>query len=207
MLVVMQRKLILASTSPRRKEILQRMGLTFTVVASQVDESQFANLIAKKQVQRLALLKAEEVAVKFPKAITIGGDSLVECKGQTLGKPNDRESAQQMWHFINGQMVYIYTGLALVSPVCRQKMVRLNPSKVWLASLSKKEIDAYIRTGEPMDKAGAFSINGFGARFIRKIEGDFWGAIGLSIYDLNQLLVKLESQDCDPVSVTDDATN
>lgn len=172
-------KLILASGSPRRREIWQQVGLEFSVIPSEKEE-----VITKQDpedvVMELALLKAEDVAGQADKdCVVVGADTVVAMDGKILGKPVDKEDAARTLRMLSGSKHQVYTGVACI---CNgQKHVFYEETSVWFYPVSEEEIQCYINTGEPMDKAGSYGIQGKAAGFIRGIEGDYYNVVGFPI--------------------------
>lgn len=176
---------ILASGSPRRKELLQQMGLTFTIITPDVDE----NIDAPSPdalVQLLSQRKAAAIASAHPDAVVIAADTVVCLRGQILGKPQNTADAQRMLQQLSGQTHTVHTGFT----VQRGNTLRTSAvcTAVHFRSLSPEEITRYIATGEPMDKAGAYAIQGIGGLLVTGLEGDYYNVIGLPICPLGQIL-------------------
>ncbi|USG64137.1 Maf family protein [Brevibacillus ruminantium] len=173
--------LILASSSPRRRELLQTIGLSFTVITSDVDESTEPDLSPQEVVEQLAYRKAKTVAEKVEEGVVLGSDTVVVLDGVILGKPTDEEHAFQMLTSLQGREHVVYSGVALID--AKTGRVELNHSKtqVRIRSLTEREILAYIRTGEPMDKAGSYAIQGIGATLVESIAGDYFTVVGLPL--------------------------
>lgn len=173
------KQLILASQSPRRQEILEKMGVSFTVCPSQKEEQIDPNWTPDTLVLQLAKQKAEDVYARQKNAdcFVIGADTMVFLHDQPMGKPKSAEQAFQMLQSLSGQVHQVKTAVYLKGQACEQGMVCT--TKVWFRELSASEIRSYIQTGEPMDKAGAYGIQGRGCVFIEKIEGDFFNVMGL----------------------------
>lgn len=173
-------QLILASQSPRRQELLRLITPDFMVCPADVDEGLIEGVPLSEEVARLAAAKAQAVAAHHPEAAVIGSDTLVVCDGQALGKPKDERDAQRMLTCLSGRTHEVMTGLALYvpgKPVCTDTVI----TEVRFAPLDEMEIAAYIQTGEPMDKAGAYGIQGLGARLITGISGDYYSVMGLPV--------------------------
>ncbi len=181
--------LILASRSPRRRKLLEQLGLDFTVQASTVEETVTPGLSPEHIVQTLAESKALDVAASHADALTLGADTLVVLDGHVLGKPADAEEARSMLRRLSGRTHTVYTGLALVHPASRRTCTAYEATMVTFAVLEPDEIDAYVASGSPMDKAGAYGIqDDLGAVFVRRIEGDYYNVVGLPLHRLYRLL-------------------
>ncbi|MCD8086918.1 MAG: Maf family protein [Clostridiales bacterium] len=181
-------KLILASQSPRRKALLEQMGFRdFETIPAQGKEEADPTLPPEEYVERLALHKAREVAKdQGEDAVVIGADTVVVLDGHILGKPKNAAEALQMLNALSGRKHLVHTGVAVV---CGDEVeLRHETTKVTFCTLTQREMLAYIATGEPMDKAGAYGIQGRGALFIDKIEGDYYNVVGLPISCLNRML-------------------
>lgn len=184
-------KIILASTSPRRKELFGKLRLPFTIEASDYEEDMTLQMPPLKLVKTLSYGKALAVAKKHRSGIVIGADTFVVFGNHLLGKPKSESEARKMLEKLSGKRVDILTGLTIIDATSGKKVSVTDITKVYIKRLSKREIDNYIASGEPMDKAGAFAIQGLGAVIIKKIEGDFMGAMGLPLFVLAKELKKL----------------
>lgn len=185
-------KLILASSSPRRAEILRHAGLPFDVFPANVDESRLPRESAPHYVRRLALAKAhftaEIAARKGRSAIVIGADTVVVAGGKILGKPGDLPTSRRMLRSLSGRTHTVLTGLAVLRVPGGVEKITVEKTRVRFAKLSEKEIDAYLLTGEPYHKAGAYAIQGIAGRFVTRIEGCYFNVVGLPIARLWSLL-------------------
>lgn len=179
--------LILASASPRRQELLRLITPDFRVVASETDERVPEGMPPRQAVEELALRKARIVAALYPQDTVVGADTAVSPDGaRILGKPRDARDAAEMLRLLSGRQHFVYTGVAVLSP--RGGRVFSEMTTVTFAALSDREIEAYVRNGEPMDKAGAYAAQGGAARFISRVEGDFHTVVGLPVCRLYQAL-------------------
>lgn len=181
---------ILASGSPRRKELLQGTGLTFRVLPSDVSEEVSASLSPAEVVQQLAARKAMDVASKEKEACIIGADTIVVRDGEIIGKPRDQEDAARILSSLQGREHQVYSGIALsyLRYGERHLLTDYRMTKVHMRPLSEQEIGWYIKTGEPMDKAGAYGIQGKGACLIEGIEGCYFNVVGLSLVLLADMM-------------------
>jgi septum formation protein len=175
---VMQR-LILASSSPRRKELLENLHLTFEISSSNVDESFSPDLTPEEAVKELASRKANFVAEKEANAFVIGSDTVVVHEGDILGKPSDRDEALSMLKKLSGNTHSVFTGVSIISPEREIQFYQKTDVVFW--ELSQEEMDAYISSGEPFDKAGGYGIQGFGSFLVREIKGDYFSVVGLPV--------------------------
>ena len=180
--------LILASQSPRRKELLELAGLTFTCLPSRGEEIVPEGMPAAEEPEYLAGKKAEEIFAAHPEDVVIGSDTLVLLDGKPLGKPHSEEEAFAMLRALSGREHEVCTGVAILSPQGRESFTSV--TKVEFYPLSDEEIRAYIRTGEPMDKAGAYGIQGKGSLLIRRIDGDYYTVVGLPLAEVVRRLPK-----------------
>lgn len=181
------RRVILASGSPRRKELLALIVPEFDVIPSDIDET--ASGVPEQQVEKLAADKAADIARQFPDAVVIGADTLVTVGGRVLGKPQDAEDAAAMLRLLSGRDHIVYTGVAVAS--CGVMHTAVESTRVIFSSMTEDEIREYISTGEPMDKAGAYGIQGYGSKYITGIEGCFFNVMGLPLNRLNIMLKSL----------------
>lgn len=178
------RKIILASTSPRRKKLLSRIGLPFEVQASDYEEDMKLDLTPKELVKHLSKGKAEAVAKNYEDAIVIGADSIVVHKNEVFGKPTSTAEAKEMLKKLSGTVHSVITGFTIIDTKTNKSVSQAIEAKIYFREVTEEEMDAYIKTGEPMDKAGAYAVQGLGAIFVEKIEGDFTGVIGLPLFAL-----------------------
>ena len=174
---------ILASRSPRRKQLLERIGFTFEVVGSPVEEVMPAGVAPADLVQTLALEKAASVAGGYPDALTLGADTVVVLHGDILGKPAHAEEARAMLQRLADQTHTVYTGIALLHPASGREVTACEATTVTFGPMGDSEIDAYVATGSPLDKAGAYGIqDDRGALFVARIEGDYYNVVGLPLH-------------------------
>ena len=187
-------RVVLASQSPRRHDLLSLIGIAHTVVPADVDEAVRTEEHALVCVERLARTKAITIAAHEPHAAVIGADTVVVTEDQILNKPHDAADARTMLHALQGRTHLVYTAVCVVWGT--QIASGVEPVRVHFRPLTDPEIDAYIATGEPMDKAGAYGIQGYGATIVEWIEGDFFAVMGLPLLRLVRLLgdVGLEYQ-------------
>jgi septum formation protein len=172
-------KLLLASSSPRRSEILRLVGWPFQKVAVEVDESLRNGEAPDVYVERLALAKAQDAATRHANDLILAADTTVVIDKQILGKPIDADEARRMLQALQGRWHQVLTGVALVTNESSQ--VAHEVTGVRFAAMSEAEIDWYAASGEPLDKAGAYAIQGQGARFIKEIKGDYFNVMGLPV--------------------------
>lgn len=177
-------KVILASASPRRRELLTQIGIDFEVQVSEVEE-RITTTVPCEVVQELSRQKAEAVMAmrreETERTLVIGADTVVACGGEILGKPRDAEDATRMLRMLSGRSHEVYTGVTFVYDEGREIYSFYECTKVYFAPMTEAEIAEYVATGDPMDKAGAYGIQGFCARYITGIEGDYNNVVGLPV--------------------------
>lgn len=185
-------KLILASASPRRAEILHDAGFSFHVMSSAVDETPFPEESPEDMVQRLADAKAELVAARaVGPGIVIAADTVVTLDGQIFGKPRSSDDARRMLEKLSGRTHSVLTGVTLIRLPDAERRSFVESTLVHFAQLSAEDITRYLASGEPHDKAGAYAIQGLGGRFIPRIEGDYFNVVGLPLARVTQALAEL----------------
>lgn len=184
--------IILASGSPRRRELLERMGIEeFDIITSDVDETVDDDLPPAEQVERLSRRKADAVAAEAsPDALVIAADTVVALDGTVLGKPADEEDAFRMLSALSGVRHHVYTGVTVVQG--GRVLTRHEVTAVDFRSLEAEEVELYIATGECMDKAGAYGIQGYGALLVEGIVGDYYNVMGLPVVLLAQMLKQFD---------------
>lgn len=183
--------LILASSSPRRKELLQSLGLKFEVAVKPVSEEVTAAMDPGAVVEMLSLRKAQAVARTREHGLVIGSDTVVVHNGEILGKPENAQHAKEMLVKLQGNAHYVYSGVAIIDATTGKQEVTHQKTKVILKSMTTAEIEAYVSTGEPMDKAGAYAIQGVASIFVAGIEGCYFNVVGLPLERLADLLKKM----------------
>jgi len=183
--------LVLASASPARRRLLLSVGLNPIVEASHFDESSLQFDSTQALVEGLALAKAQTVAPQFPQALVLGCDSLLLMDGQAQGKPHSKQEAIARWQQMRGRWGELYTGHALIDGVEGQTLLATGLTRVYFANVDDQTLAAYVATGEPLNCAGAFALEGRGGLLIEKIEGCYSNVIGLSLPLLRQLLTRL----------------
>ena len=177
---------VLASGSPRRRELLLQAGLTgFRVEPARVDETMAPDTPPEKMVMQLSRRKAAAVCCR-PGELAIGADTIVWLDGQVLGKPDSPERAGEMLARLSGRRHAVYTGVTLLRGL--ERMTEYEMTEVWFRRLEQREIEAYVRSGEPMDKAGAYAIQGRACCFVTRIEGDYTNVVGLPMARLAAML-------------------
>jgi septum formation protein len=182
-------RVILASASPRRRELLTLVGIEHEVRPADVDESQLAGETPVAHAERLARAKAHTVAEHEPGAVVIAADTIVVVDGDVLGKPRDGRDAHAMLRRLSGRTHTVLTAIAVARESRTESAVE--SVDVTFRPLSDEEIDAYIATGEPMDKAGAYGIQGYGATIVERVDGDYFSVMGLGLRRLVELLERV----------------
>ena len=182
-------RVILASQSPRRRELLALVGIPHTVQPADIDESYLPGEEPTAHAQRLAREKAAVVAADAPDAIVIGSDTIVVVDGEVLGKPRDEAHAAAMLLRLSGRSHVVMTGIAVRWRSVERSAVEM--VGVTFHPLTVQDIQAYIATGEPMDKAGAYGIQGFGATIVERVDGDYFAVMGLPLQRLVRLMAEL----------------
>lgn len=185
-------KLVLASGSPRRSELLSGLGLSFEVIVSYANETVEGNVSPEEMVRTLAYRKAAAVSNSLRDGIVIGADTIVVLDGQILGKPVDQQDAIRMLRHLQGRMHTVYSGVAVIDAASGKHRVDYRATRVHMRHLSDDEIEAYVRTGEPMDKAGSYAIQGIGSTIVHSIEGDYFTVVGLPMELLASLLTSFD---------------
>jgi len=186
----MQTPLILASQSPRRRDLLQSIGIPFQVEPSTFQEIDSSSRLAHEVVLINAEGKAEEVSVRHPGKLVLGVDTVGAFQDCVLEKPTDKEDAFRMLKMLQGHTHEVLTGLYLTNGT--KKSSHVESTHITFLSLTDAEIRSYIETGEPMDKAASYAAQGIGALFIQKIEGDYFNVVGLPLYRLNLMLKEFD---------------
>ncbi|MDD5039136.1 MAG: Maf family protein [Dehalococcoidales bacterium] len=173
--------IILASASPRRKELLEKLGLKFKVEPGNHEEDILSGLNPHQLARNLSLEKAKTVAGKHKNAIVIAADTIGVFKGQVLGKPHTPIEARNMLKTLSGKSHSVITGFTIIDTSSHKTITKSVETKVYIKKLTLKEINAYVKSGEPLDKAGAYAIQGLGSIIVEKIEGDYFNVVGLPL--------------------------
>lgn len=188
------KKLILASQSPRRKMLLEQVGVPFTVFSSDVDETIDTDAEPAEIVQILAARKADQVARQLtgtPDAVVLAADTVVVLQNQVLGKPKDRNHAFEMLQKLQNKWHEVMTGIVVVDIATGERLAHVEKTRVRVRPLTPGAIWNYIDSGEPLDKAGAYGIQGLGALLVEKIEGCYFNVVGLPIYSVSVMLSRV----------------
>ena len=179
-------QIVLASASPRRQELLRQVGVSFRVRPSHVDEQVAEPMAPGQLVEHLALIKAREVAAQEPGAVVLGADTIVVVDNQVLNKPADRAGAIAMLEMLSGRSHQVMTGVALITP--QGEVVTHEVTTVHFMPLTRGQMERYVDSGEPMDKAGGYGIQGRASAMIHSIEGDYFNVVGLPLCRTVQML-------------------
>lgn len=184
--------IILASNSPRRKELLRQIGLSFTSDPADVDETVLPGEPPEAYAMRVALEKAKVSARRARAGVVIAADTIVVLDAAILGKPSDAADAVRMLRMLSGGMHRVITGLVVMDAVTGRSLTRTSVTKVWFRDLPVKDIESYVSTGEPLDKAGAYGIQEKGALLVEKIEGCYFNVVGLPLSLLQDMLSEFD---------------
>lgn len=180
-------RLILASASPRREELLRRLGVPFTAIPSDLPEELSPGPV-EESVRALALAKARAVAARIESGIVLGADTVVVLGGRVLGKPADRDDARRMLRDLRGLSHEVITGVALVEAPARREASEAVVTRVRMGDYGEEEIEAYLATGEPLDKAGAYAVQGIGGALVASVDGCYTNVVGLPLTTTRRLL-------------------
>ena len=184
--------LILASSSPRRKELLQQVGLEFTVHSPDIDESVLENEQIEQYVQRLAKTKAQAVLTLKPQGTVIAADTSLVFADQIIGKPESKQHAFEIWALLSGQTHEVLTGVCVAN--AQQLLSTVVRTEVEFQILSPNDMEEYWATGEPIGKAGAYAIQGIAAKFVTRMNGSYSNVVGLPLHETIQLLDRLDQR-------------
>lgn len=185
------RTLVLASSSPRRKALLQSLGIDYTVEHSSFQETAVKNKSPKNHVQGNALGKAQTVARNHNDALIIGADTVVVYQGMIMGKPKDLKDAVAMLCMLQGNAHDVYTGLAVIDTWSNKTISNYEKTRVIMRALTPKEINSYLKCINPLDKAGAYAIQKYGSLIIEKISGCYYNVVGFPIAKLEEMLLSI----------------
>ena len=181
--------IVLASTSPRRKELLEKIGLKFTIIPSNYEEKLSDNIYSDEKIENLALNKAKDVVKRVQEpSIVIAADTVVVLDNLILGKPKDKQDAFNMIKSLSGKTHFVVTAIAIIDSETKKTRVSNTKTFVTFAKLDDFEIQKYVNTEEPYDKAGAYAAQGYASIFIEKIDGCFNNVVGISTFTLNKML-------------------
>ncbi len=181
-------QILLASTSPRRRELLELLGLQFQIVPPTCEETLSSHLSPSEQTRHLARDKAQSVASQNVENFVIGSDTVIEIEGKLLGKPEDMEEAKTMLRKLRGRVHQVHTGVALIRQASNIFIDFVETARVWIKPFEEGALKDYLMTEESLGKAGAYSIQGKGAQLIEKIEGDYPTIVGLPLWRTSKVL-------------------
>lgn len=184
------KKIILASRSPRRKQLLEQIGLEFEIDPSNYEEDMTLKTKPRELTEFLSLGKAKDVAQRHRNSIIISADTIVAVDDEVFGKPKTPEKAKYMLQKLSGRAHSVITGFTIINTETNEQITKSVETKVYFKDISDEEMDAYIATGEPLDKGGGYAIQGKAALFVEKIEGDYFNIVGLPILVLTEELKK-----------------
>ncbi len=184
----MKYPIILASNSPRRKDLLRQIGVVFTSDPADVDECVLSDETPETYVVRVSLDKARVAAARAAEGIVVAADTIVVLDDMILGKPTDDRDAERMLSLLSGRMHRVITALAVLDAATGKSLTRIALTRVWFRNLTHEEIGSYVSTGEPLDKAGAYGIQEKGALLVDKIEGCYFNVVGLPLSLLGEML-------------------
>jgi septum formation protein len=182
------RQIILASSSPRRRELLSLTGLQFAVDAGDYEEDMFISVSPRALARRLSLGKAVAISYRYKNALIIAADTFIVFRGNLMGKPHTRREATRMLRALNGKAHSVITGFTVLDTFSGKKRSRSVETRVHFRKLTPREILSYVKTREPLDKAGGYAIQGLGSLLIREIKGDYFNVIGLPLAALAETL-------------------
>jgi len=182
--------IILASQSPRRKQLLELAGLSFEVIPANIDETAFSQLAPENAVLSSAKAKAQSIAVQYPDRWIIAADTIVVIDNQILGKPTSKENAREMLKRLSDRMHQVFTGFTISSKNENKTFYDIVKTDVCFKQLRDNEIEWYLQTNEPYDKAGAYAIQGIGAFMVRTIDGSYTNVVGLPVCEVIELLIQ-----------------
>jgi septum formation protein len=186
------KRIILASSSPRRKALLEKAGLKFEVEPADYFENLNSGLEPNEMVKKLSLEKARNVANNNPGAIVIAADTIGVLGDEIIGKPRDEDDARKMLSKLSGKSHLVITGFTIINGATGKSITRSIETKVYFRSLTNREIENYVKTGEPLDKAGAYGIQGLGAALVDHIDGDYDNVVGLPLTALIECLKEFD---------------
>ncbi len=182
--------LVLASQSPRRRELLSILGLPFTVTPPSIDEAPFQGETPEAFVRRMAREKAAEVASRVSQSVVLSADTVVAIGGEILGKPIDEHDAVRMLRKLSGRNHWVFTAVVVVNQLRKETHEGLDRTRVWFKSMSDEDIRDYLRRENVFDKAGAYAIQGYAGVYIPKIEGNYFNVMGLPLPLVHELLCR-----------------
>lgn len=183
--------IVLASSSPRRQELLQQLGLDFEIYSPDIDESVHENELVHHYVERLAREKAQTVLKLFPEAIVIAADTSLGLDGQIIGKPESKNHAFEIWKQLSGRWHDVFSGLCVATQ--QQMLSQVVQTQVEFQRLTTQDMEDYWTTGEPVGKAGGYAIQGIASQYIPQIQGSYSNVVGLPLYEFAQLFKRVKT--------------
>lgn len=183
--------IVLASSSPRRKELLQQLGLDFEIYSPDIDESVHENELVHHYVERLAREKAQTVLKLLPEAIVIAADTSLGLDGQIIGKPESKNHAFEIWKQLSGRWHDVFSGLCVATQ--QQMLSQVVQTQVEFQHLTTQDMEDYWTTGEPVGKAGGYAIQGIASQYIPQIQGSYSNVVGLPLYEFAQLFKRVKT--------------
>lgn len=187
------KKIVLASASPRRKDLLNQIGLKFDIIVSDIEEKVDANLSPESVVESLAYQKAQAISKDIKEdCLVIGSDTVVVIDEIILGKPKDSQDAFNMLKMLSGKTHKVITGVCMIDVISNKYLLQHDISHIKFRDISDNEIDAYIKTQEPFGKAGSYAVQGMSAIFVEKIEGSYTNIVGLPLYIIDNMLKQFD---------------
>ena len=194
-------RLILASASPRRQELLTAAGLNFQIIPAHVNEAYRKGETPRSHVQRLACDKAAAIAKKYPESWVLGADTIVVIDDMILGKPKNKKQARQMMERLSGRFHKVFTGFAVVCKAAQLQKTKIIQTSVQFKKINQQEMEWYVSCSEPYDKAGGYAAQGRGACFIKSLRGSYTNVIGLPVCEVMEELEKLGAIQLPPPQV------
>lgn len=188
MQIILKKRLVLASNSPRRITLLKMAGYHFDIIPHTIEEDIHCEIFPEKLVRNLAFLKTRDVAGKVDDALVISADTIVVHKENILGKPKDTRDAKRILTMLSGSRHDIITAVCVIDVPSKKKLLRIDRTRIKMREITKDEIETYVRSGEPMDKAGAYAVQGEGKKFVEKMDGSFSNAVGLPLETVRKML-------------------
>ena len=186
-------KIILASASPRRRELLSKIGLEFEVIPSNCDEKLSDDIFSYEKIETLALNKAKDVINKVDDGVIIAADTVVVLDGKILGKPHSKQEAREMITALGGRTHEVITSIAMIDVKKEKILVKSTSTKVTFRKIEPEEVEQYISTDEPYDKAGAYAAQGLAAIFVERIDGCFNNVVGISVFEVHRMLKEISA--------------
>ncbi len=192
MKIIGTRKIILASKSPRRRDLLEQLGLNIKIIPSHIDENSIPIKNPTDYVKELSFIKANNIAFSYPEDWIIGADTIVVSEDEILGKPKSKKNAIEMLNKLSNNEHSVFTGFSILNRKNKIKVSQWVETKVFFKHLPSREIQWYVNTGEPFDKAGSYGIQGIGAFLVKRISGSYSNVVGLPVCEVIEMLTQLK---------------